>query len=846
MFDKIFRHKTMSWISRYVLRIFQHICIAIVAALMFYIYIGSSFVGTNGVVYNLQNEDSGEEYADSSLFNEILMNNLKSVVELSAYQTLFETFGEYNGNKSVDVTAFINRNTILQSDYITAVYPVSNLIKWSQNGFEYEDMNFSTKESKDFLASTTVYTHLMKNNAEGGMNSFLNSQLDNNMVRTNIKEADVDGGGSHTVLIPRYQTIYHENIEEIVSRWDEYNELCANITEAASTMASCYDRYADYKDEYSFYKSNFRYYITRTINARTEVYTNVESLKGSTTGLNLKDVFKSYGRYIYYCPYDIEYSTNTKINEDDLRKILGNYQYAYPDQMKFYFAVDVNKTSNNDDFKIGKEAFSRYMPYYKQLHMIIAFFAIAYVIVFVHLSLYEGRIEYSDGTVGGIEKIDVIPIEIVILFSAIIIGILFGFFQFARNNYATIYNNTFNMAALAGGLTFLANNAAAYAVFSVIRRAKSGFLYKTSLLRMSLEMVKKLFAKMTLKQNLFVRTIVPYSISIVLQFYLIIRFHILGIIIAVVLDIAVALYIFNLNKDKFMILDALRRISNGELDVKVDVNKLHGANVYLGEELNNISDSVEAAVNRSMRDEKLKADLITNVSHDIKTPLTSIINYVDLLKRENIEDPKVSEYIRVLDNKSQRLRQLTDDLVEASKISSGNITLNIEEFNFAEFVNQILGEFFEKFDSFDLVPILKCEKYDVFIHADARQLYRVIENLLNNVCKYALPNTRVYMDLVVVKPEDGPHRAVFSVKNISRNELNINADELTERFIRGDISRSTEGSGLGLSIAKSLTIAMGGQFEIILDGDLFKVNVSFETGKFSNGNPASETADVEQ
>ncbi|SEK46645.1 Signal transduction histidine kinase [Butyrivibrio sp. ob235] len=840
MFDKIFRHKTMSWISRYILRIFQHICFAAVVALVFYIYKGSTFTGTDGVVYNLQKDDIGKEYADSELFNSILFDNLRNAVELAAYQTLFETDGVYNGDKNIDVTAFINRNTVLQSDYITAVYPVSNLIKWSQNGFEYDDANFTTKESKDFLSATTVYTHLLKNNAEGGMNAFLNSQLENNAVRTNVKEVDKDGAGSHTVLIPRYKTINGENIEDIVSGWDEYNQLCANITETASTMAAGYERYDAYKDKYSFYKSNFRYYITRTINARTEVFTNVDSLKSGTNGLNLKDVFKSYGRYIYYCPYDIEYSTNTQISEDSLRQLLGNYQYAFPDQMKFYFAIDINKTANIDDFKVGKEAFNRYMPYYRQLYIISAIFAVMYVIVLVHLSIYEGRIEYADGKVGGIERIDVIPIEIVFVFSLAVLGILFGLFQFAINNYEVVKYNTMNMSLLAGGLSFEGDNAICYAIYSIIRRAKAGQLYKTSLFKFIIGLIHKLFDKMTLRQNLFVRTVLPFLTSTLLNLYLILRWGAVGIVIVIVLDVAVALYIINLNNDKFIILDALKRIAQGEIDVKVDVNKLHSSNVYFGEELNKISVSVEEAVNRSMRDEKLKADLITNVSHDIKTPLTSIINYVDLLKRENIDDPKVSEYIRILDNKSQRLRQLTDDLVEASKISSGNITLTMTELNFAEFVNQILGEFYEKFESFRLVPILKCEKYDVFIQADARQLYRVIENLLNNVCKYALPDTRVYMDLFVTKTEIGVSKAVFSVKNISKNELNINADELTERFIRGDISRSTEGSGLGLSIAKSLTTAMGGEFEIILDGDLFKVNVGFETGKFSNGNPASE------
>ncbi|WP_049945339.1 sensor histidine kinase [Butyrivibrio sp. AC2005] len=843
MVEKFLKHKTMSWISRYILRIFLHICIAIVFALILYIYKGSSFMGSDGHVYNLQNEDSELSYSDSGLFNEILKDNLRKVVELSAYQTLFETDGAYDGNKSIDVTAFINRNSALQSDYITAVYPVSNLIKWSQNGFEYEDVNFTASESKNYLSSTTVYTHLKKNNVEGGMNAFLNSQLDNNTVRTNVKEADKDGAGFHTVLVPRYKTVYNENIEDIVSDWDEYNELCGNITETASTMAACYERYMEYADKYSFYKTNLRYYITRTINARTEVFTNVDSLKNGTNGLNLKDVFKSYGRYIYYCPYDIEYSTNTQIDEDTLRQILGNFQYTYPDQMKFYFAVDVNKTANVDDFKIGKDAFNRYMPYYRQLHIIIVFFAIVYLMVLIHLAIYEGRIEYHDGTVGGIERIDMIPIELVILFTAAVFGILFGLFQFSVNNYPSVSSNTLNMAALAGVLAFAGDNAFAYALYSIIRRAKARYLYKTSLLKYSVEVVRKIFDKMTLKQNLFVRTVVPYILSAIIHLYLILRWSIVGIVIVIVADVAIAIYIINLNKDKFLIIDALQRIGKGEIDVKIDISKLHGANTYMGEELNKISSSVEEAVNRSMRDEKLKADLITNVSHDIKTPLTSIINYVDLLKRENIDDPKVSEYIRILDNKSQRLRQLTDDLVEASKISSGNITLNFSELNYAEFVNQVLGEFYEKFDSFDLVPILKCDKYDVYIHADARQLYRVIENLLNNVCKYALPNTRVYMDLIVVDLDNDTHKAIFSVKNISKNELNIKADELTERFIRGDISRSTEGSGLGLSIAKSLTTAMGGEFEIILDGDLFKANVAFETGKFSNGNPASEKTD---
>jgi len=224
-----------------------------------------------------------------------------------------------------------------------------------------------------------------------------------------------------------------------------------------------------------------------------------------------------------------------------------------------------------------------------------------------------------------------------------------------------------------------------------------------------------------------------------------------------------------------------------------------------------------------MKDEKTKADLITNVSHDIKTPLTSIINYVNLLKREGITTEPVAGYIRVLDEKTQRLKQLTDDLVEASKISSGNIELIMAPLNLGELVNQAIGEFYERFEEKDLTIVLSATQRSSAIYADSRRMWRVIENLFNNLCKYALPGTRVYIDIT---NEDG--KVECSVKNISANPLNIRADELTERFIRGDVSRSTEGSGLGLSIAKNLTELQKGEFVIHMDGDLFKVCIRFK------------------
>ena len=215
--------------------------------------------------------------------------------------------------------------------------------------------------------------------------------------------------------------------------------------------------------------------------------------------------------------------------------------------------------------------------------------------------------------------------------------------------------------------------------------------------------------------------------------------------------------------------------------------------------------------------------MITNVSHDIKTPLTSIINYVDLIKRENIENEKVKEYIKVLDEKSQRLKHLTEDLVEASKANTGNLNLDMEKIDFMQLIHQTIGEFQDKFEERQLKTVVKLDKSPVWIYADGRRVWRVMENLLQNIYKYAMPQTRVYIESVTTSK-----KTTVTIKNISENPLNIPASELTERFIRGDVARTTEGSGLGLSIAKSLTELMNGTFELYLDGDLFRVSIGFD------------------
>ncbi|MEE1216799.1 MAG: HAMP domain-containing sensor histidine kinase [Agathobacter sp.] len=279
------------------------------------------------------------------------------------------------------------------------------------------------------------------------------------------------------------------------------------------------------------------------------------------------------------------------------------------------------------------------------------------------------------------------------------------------------------------------------------------------------------------------------------------------------------------NKEIMRIQEALEAISEGALDTTLNVNEFHGQQKKVAEAVNHIRQGLMSSVNESLKNEKLKADLITNVSHDIKTPLTSIVNYVDLLKRENLDNDNAKYYIHVLEEKSQRLKQLTEDLVETSKITSGNVKLNMQKLDLVELLYQTGGEFNERFEARNLTIVTKIPSEQIFIYADGRQLYRSIENLYTNAAKYALENTRVYVEL-----EKADTKAVFTIKNVSKNELDIVSDgnvDLTERFVRGERSRTTEGSGLGLSIAKNLTHLMGGKFEIKVDGDLFIATITY-------------------
>ena len=373
---------------------------------------------------------------------------------------------------------------------------------------------------------------------------------------------------------------------------------------------------------------------------------------------------------------------------------------------------------------------------------------------------------------------------------------------------------------------------------SLVRRIKAGTLWKNSLIRTVLKWIGKCSGKLADFARAFSRnTAEKIKVLLVGGAFLFLQFLIIGcgftgagvfLIILLIVDAAAVIFIIRKADGLDLIMDGLKKISDGELQYKIKTDTLTGKQKVMAEYINNIGSGLDAAVENSLKKERMQTELITNVSHDLKTPLTSIINYVDLMKRENPTDPKIQEYLRILDEKSQRLKVLTEDVVEASKASTGNIKLEMNDIDFVEMVQQVIGEFEEKFQEKNLTMMVHFTDEPSIIYADGQRMWRVLENVFGNVVKYAMEGTRVYAEI-----SNRNKKVTFSLKNISAQPLNISADELTERFIRGDVARNTEGSGLGLSIAKSLTELQGGEFKLYLDGDLFKVMITFVAKNYS-------------
>lgn len=538
--------------------------------------------------------------------------------------------------------------------------------------------------------------------------------------------------------------------------------------------------------------------------------------------------FTSLGKYICFNPDKVQMATN--INDAiSIEDILGNFDYNFAEGSRIWIGVDTDYPAD-DILKLSKETYVGLYNYYFEAIVSFAVSTLLLLAILVILTINAGKVTliHEDDTQEVIVKsarIDRIPIEILAIVTILTLLLLSLGSEYALDyliNGKLIKYNSITAITLAGIAGFVICAIKIFLYLIYVRKFKCKLMWNTSLCRLVLGKSRQAALDLYDNGSLVVRTWLPYLIFLALNLVLVLL-GLTGTLIAFIIDMFVGVWLYNESRVRSKIVDGIDVIAGGDAKHKIDTAGMHGYNLNLAEAVNSIGDGIDKAVSTSMKDERMKADLITNVSHDIKTPLTSIINYVDLLKRANIEDETARGYIDILEQKSLRLKALTNDLVEISKISSGNITLELVNLNMVEMINQVTGEFDERFKEKSLIPILNLPKEDVVIHADGQALYRILENLYINIYKYALRGTRVYIDLAT-----NENKALLTIRNISAEPVNLDSAMLTERFIRGDISRGTEGSGLGLSIAKSLAEAQNGRLDLSLDGDLFKVVVSFD------------------
>ena len=889
-----------------VLGFLQHVTLTVVVVALL-VVIGSAtvpvkyFKSTSN--FNMYFQDRHNVYEDSDIFNTLFGYALSDIVRQGVVSSQLETDGNFDGKKIIDVTAFNYRDSGLPEQYVTAEYYLEDLLKWASYGFEWSSMQMTQSQARNFLAdktrvtiidTTSQYYNTSDANylkSDIGSYTFVSDVSANQLwvdmddydgyvvgypmeytdeekgivddaEETALVESadqipydDEDQIDRYNVLVNRYKTVEKKNLEEYVSNWELYSDLCHSVQSAARGLTYNYNEYLLCNDYYSASNSNVGYMIMKKIGEDTQIFSNLDDqldyqnvLENMILGNAAEGLLKNASdRYIYYSPADMVYRTNTTIAEDTVRKVFQGYDYAYPESVKIWMCVDSNYPAD-DGFRQGMIGYNNYMPYLWQGAAVAVIAGILYLVIFFYLAYVTGKDVDEEGKrYIRLYSFDKVPTEAAILLACgIMVIIAWSFLVVTEIAPQVAIDNVLSWAkAIVDGhwfgivlavYVFVTDFFVMLFFYSLIRRIRAKTLWRNSYLYILFRRVVKFAWKVYDNGDIVLRTWGPY-VGFMLYNYLVLLFAfifanygeefgvIIMLILAVAADILVGNLIFRNAKEQRNIVKGIETIAGGQLEHQVATDGLHGDNLILANSVNSIGKGIQEAVEISMKDERMKADLITNVSHDIKTPLTSIINYVDLIKREQVDDEKVQNYIKVLDEKSQRLKQLTDDLVEASKISSGNISLNFEKINLTELMNQTIGEFSEKFEMKKLTTVMNINVPNAVIEADSRRIWRVIENLFNNIYKYAMEGTRVYLAIDSLPDNNG--YIVVSVKNISASPLNCNPDELTERFIRGDESRTTEGSGLGLSIAKNLTEAQKGTFEIQLDGDLFKVILTF-------------------
>lgn len=716
-------------------------------------------------------------FEDTELFTEILTDQLEDITRMCVIRNQMETNGVYNGKKIVDISSFANREeAIVDKDTVTAQYYLDDLIKWGNYGFDFETI------------------------------------------------------GNRSELYDRYKTIDGKELEEYATTNEEYKTLVTNLQIASSELFQNYTEYTKYLKEYAAGDTNLIFCYEFVENGKPAYYSNLDTNFKAISTDDINAMFTKYNKFIVYNPDKMQISTNTGLNAQDMRDILTRYEYSFQDDSRVWIGID-NTYTNKDIFATAAALYNQEDPFFLIWGLVAIVSIVIFVMTFVFMTKIERVVVFQGKKADRIEKSNRIWIEVyILLWLAVIVGGAFLIREFG-NVLPGTGKEVYSIAGALGVSVYLLHMLVAGLYLCGIRKIRNKCVFKHSIIVWTFRKIKQGALETYDNGHLVSRTWLPYLLFLCFNLVLVL-WDIKGIIIAFLFDMVVGTWIYMETKARQNIVDGIEKIKSGDFAHKVSTEHLHGDNLILARSVNSIGTSIHQAVETSMKDEKMKADLITNVSHDIKTPLTSIINYVDLIKRENIEDERIRSYVQVLDAKSQRLKQLTDDLVEASKISSGNISLQFERINYIEFINQVFGEFAEKFDSKGLKLVKDLPAKPVFIKVDSRHIFRVIENLYNNIYKYAMEGTRVYLNMgTFVDEVSGKEKVFLAIKNISAQPLNVSAEELTERFVQGDESRRSEGSGLGLSIAKNLTKSLEGDFELQLDGDLFKVILTFDVCK---------------
>ncbi len=610
---------------------------------------------------------------------------------------------------------------------------------------------------------------------------------------------------------------------------DEPGDAFSSLLDLSKEVLNCLSEYYIVNYRLLSNPSNFLFRITYLDD---DTVVSEYSNAGDLTDAQLKNM----GRY---CSVDSA-SILIDNNLDEMPKnIMSQLEQLGVDSAdRYHMTVAVNTHYDADDLYAQQASDYRHLRgRFVEAMVCLALGIIGCLVTLYYLILVSGY-RTEDRTSPYLHGFDMITTESGILLTAV--STMFMLFLGEKIGYPLIH-----LVAKAEDWSFTERMLRAVIVyaccmtgaFSMLRRYKSRQLWINSMLHHFLENLNLYFADHTYSRRLFclfTAFIVAQAAGISLILVCIcFRSHmpakLVGIVLLfllIALDVQTFHRLFLQSRQEDQIADAIAKIAGGDTGYQMNLAGLEGKELKIGNMINSIGTGLERALQEQVKSERLKADLITNVSHDIKTPLTSIINYVDLLKREQIPGERAQEYLKVLDQKSQRLKNLTEDLVEASKASSGNVKLEMTTLDIVEMIWQTNGEFEEKFATRNLELVSTLPESSILIEADGRHLWRVLENVYNNAFKYAMEHTRVYTDL-----EQKEGKVYFTIKNISANPLNVQGEELTERFVRGDVSRTTEGSGLGLSIAQSLTKLQGGTFEILIDGDLFKVRVGFEIKK---------------